>query len=107
VLGNAKTVSLSFNLIQVLNKNYQINGIQISDGEVSLKINSAGVPNYRIMKPDSSANAALFHLKDIIASNLSVSFVDETSNYSLKFNLTNGQSDIIQRGQDIDVSLKG
>jgi hypothetical protein len=106
VLGNAKTVSLSFNLIQVLNKNYQINGIQISDGEVSLKINSAGVPNYRIMKPDSSANAALFHLKDIIASNLSVSFVDETSNYSLKFNLTNGQSDIIQRGQDMDVSLK-
>ncbi|NJN27613.1 MAG: hypothetical protein HC819_17400 [Cyclobacteriaceae bacterium] len=50
VLGKAKIISISFNPILLLQQDYTISRIFMADGEVNLKIDQDGLPNYLFLK---------------------------------------------------------
>ena len=80
-LGKAKLVNISFNLIDIINRKFDINGIHLYDGTVKLQIDKEGVPNYLFFKKDSTSRKTMYALKNVTAENLDVLYLDEKSDF--------------------------
>jgi hypothetical protein len=107
VLGKAKKISFSFSFIDLINKNYQINGLHIKDADIKLKINELGLPNYLILKPDSTSHGSLFRLNNITGENLNISYTDLKSDYQVLFVIREAKSILAQIGKVMEVSVAG
>ncbi len=64
-LLTAKKISFTLNPLEVWRGNYAINGLQIFDSEISLRIDKAGKNNYTIVKSGGGGSTVSFDLKDV------------------------------------------
>ncbi|MCG8310577.1 MAG: DUF3971 domain-containing protein [Cytophagales bacterium] len=107
ILGKAKQISVSFNPIDIINKNYSVSGIHIFDAEVTLKIDKYGHSNYLFYKKDSTSGNTIFSLDNVSAKNLSVDYLDEKSNYRVALVAKNVSSKLGQKDKILSVHLEG
>lgn len=107
ILGKAKRVSFSFRIFDLLNKNYEVNGLHISEGVVNLKIDKSGQPNYLILKKDSTAGGSFFKLNNITGKNIKVTYLDENSDLDIHFIIKTAYSDLAQSHSKLNVSVNG
>ena len=107
VLGKAENVSFAFSLFDLLKKNYEINGLHITEGNVDLKINNAGLPNYLILKKDSTSRGSMFSINNITASGVAVKYQNEVSDIDLNFIIKEAKSDVVQELRSMLVEVKG
>jgi uncharacterized protein involved in outer membrane biogenesis len=92
VLGKAENISFAFSLFDLINKNYEINGLHITEANVDLKINNTGLPNYLIFKKDSTSKGSMFSINNITASDLTVNYIDVKSDVDLNFIIKKARS---------------
>lgn len=107
ILGKAERISFAFSVLDLLNKNYEINGLHIQEGNVDLEINKAGTPNYLILKKDTTSQGSLFSLNNITATNLVVSYKDIPSDFDLNFVIKDAQSNVAQELKKMFVEVEG
>ena len=108
VLGKAKTISFSFNPVDIFYKNYTISGIYLSNAEINLRIDKEGNPNYLLYKKDSlNKNGSVFSLQNIQAENIKIDYEDLRSDYHVAFFIKKAQSTLSQSNNIINVSAKG
>lgn len=107
ILGKAKQISVSFNPIDLLRKNYSIYGIHVKDAEVNLVIDEEGNPNYLFYKKDSTSRGQKFTLQNITAENIKVDYLDQKSDYHVGMLVKNAKSQLEQIDTLLQVSIKG
>jgi hypothetical protein len=107
ILGKAKRISFSFSFFDLISKNYEINGLHITDADITLKINESGLANYLILKSDSTSKGSLFRLNNITGENLNISYTDVKSDYEVLFVIREARSNLSQAGKVMDVSVSG
>jgi uncharacterized protein involved in outer membrane biogenesis len=107
ILGKAKRISFSFSFFDLINKNYEINGLHITEADITLKINELGLANYLILKPDSTSKGSLFRLNNITGENLNITYTDQKSDYQVIFVVREAKSNLAQMGKVMDVSVSG
>ena len=106
-LGKAKLINISFNLLDIINKNYAIQGIHIYDGDVNLRIDKEGAPNYLFLKKDSSSRKTMYALNDVTVENLNIDFLDERSDYHLALVAQKVGAELVQKDKILQVNLIG
>lgn len=86
----AKNLFLNFNLLDIINENYNVRNVNINDGIVKLKTTSNGDVNYNITKPSSDTTAGnfKFELKQLLVENVRFEFSNIATKqfYKLKLN---------------------
>ena len=76
----AKEVSIKFNLVQLLFKNYILKGIDIEDGQIQLLINSKGIENYKLWNDypvKTSTEEIKFKIKNVNLNKITVIYLNE------------------------------
>ncbi len=106
-LGKAKRINISFNPIDIINKNYTINGLYIFDAEVNLRIDKDGNPNYLFFNKDSTSSGTTFSLNSITGKNIQVNFLDQSNDYHIAFYIKNASSGLKQIDQNLMISASG
>lgn len=107
ILGKAKQISVSFNPLDLLNKNYIIQGLHIRDGEVNLSIDKKGNPNYLFYKKDSTSKSQKLALQNITSTNLKIDYQDYKSSYHVALFVKNAKAQLQQLGTKLNVSVAG
>ena len=107
ILGQAKKISVSFNPIDLLRKNYSIHGVHITDGEVYLKIDKEGIPNYLFYKRDSASKGQKLTLQNLTAENLKIDYFDMKSTYHVAMLVKKATSYLEQIDTLLNVHVKG
>jgi hypothetical protein len=107
VLGKAENISFAFSLFDLINKNYEINGLHITEANVDLKINNTGLPNYLIFKKDSTSKGSMFSINNITASDLTVNYIDVKSDVDLNFIIKKAKSNVVQELHKMLVVVDG
>lgn len=85
VMLAAKQVYFKFNIMDLLRKNYTLNRIEISDGELKLYTNEDGDANFRhIMKPtpDSARVDMEIELNKVSLQDIAVHYMDRKNDHS-------------------------
>jgi hypothetical protein len=106
ILGTARVISASFNPMNILRKNYVIEGIHLSGGEVNLVIDRNGTPNYLLYQKDTSASS-MFSLQDITCRNMQVDYRDLKSDYHVAMVVKNAKAQLTQEGNILTVGVEG
>ena len=107
VLGKAKMISLLFNPLDLLNKNYTISGLHLSDVEVKLKIDKNGNPNYLFYKKDSTSKGATLALQNITGEKLKIDYLDMKSDYHVAIYIKKTNSRLTHQDKILKVSVNG
>ncbi len=107
VLGKAKKISVSFSLIDIINKNYEINGLHLSDAEVKILIDKNGIPNYLFYEIDSTSKGSKFSLQNITGYKLNIDFLDQKSGYHVAMFIKNAKAQLKQADKMLKLSVSG
>jgi len=107
ILGKAKKISASFNLLNILRKNYVVEGIYLSDGEVNLIVDRQGIPNYLLIQKDSVSSGGTFSLRDINCENMNVDFLDLKSDYHVAIFAKKAAAQLTQIQSTVFVDIQG
>lgn len=107
VLAKAKRISLSFNPLDLLNKNYTINGLHLSDVELKLIIDKNGNPNYLFYKKDSTSKGGDLALQNITGEKLKIDYLDRQSGYHVAIFVKKAKSQLAQLDNLLKISVKG
>ncbi len=79
-LLQAKTVSISFNILDIINQKYYLNKVLIKDADLNLWINNDGVDNFHIWKTDEGINnnsSFNLDLEKVILKKVTVSYLNQ------------------------------
>ena len=106
-LGKAKMISLSFNPIDLFNKNYTISGLHFYDVEVKLNIDKNGNPNYIFYKKDSTTKGAALALQNITGEKLKIDYLDQKTGYHVAIFVKKAKSQLVQLDNLLKISVKG
>lgn len=107
ILGRAKRISISFNTLDVLSRNYTINGIHLSDVELYLKIDKYGNPNYLFYKKDTASKGGVFALRNVTLENLKIDYLDQKSGYHVAVFVKKSKSRLSWQDNLVKLSAKG
>ncbi|MCU0430632.1 MAG: AsmA family protein [Cytophagaceae bacterium] len=79
LMGKAQEVFLAFHTWQLLRGEYEIQQLQINQGDFNLRVTSSGIRNYLILKDDttSSGGASAFQITSITGTNNKVTYRDQ------------------------------
>jgi len=85
-LLSAKTMAVEFNLIELYQKNYRLIGLNISDGQCTLKVNHNEIANY-IFWESSTGSSSSFStdLENVLIENMNFSYQDQTKRLNIHF----------------------
>ncbi|MCX7697744.1 MAG: AsmA-like C-terminal region-containing protein [Bacteroidales bacterium] len=88
VLLQVKTIGFSFNLWDLLKKNYVLNQINVMDGFLNMQVTNKGVANYEIWKTDTTGNTRsrdfIIELKQIQIKNVAFTYKDNYNRLMIK-----------------------
>ena len=93
-LLQAKTVSISFNILDIINQKYYLNKVLIKDADLNLWINNDGVDNFHIWKTDEGINnnsSFNLDLEKVILKNVTVSYRNQLTGEFYSFLSENNQ----------------
>ena len=89
-LFHFKTLSLSFNVLDILQNNYVLESITVTNGFTNLEINKKGIANYLIVKSDTNKTGNFFFsLNQVNLENCTVGFRDFRGNDIYNFDFPN------------------
>jgi len=105
-LFNVAKISLQFNLIDIINKNYRIRKIELSDGTVNLKVDKKGADNYHFWKTTSDTTNSGFTMiiEKIIVKNILLNYLNTKTNSDCSFIIN--RSDVSGHFSDAAYSLQ-
>jgi hypothetical protein len=87
----AKDLYFSFNVLDVINKNYKLRSFSIENGEINLIYDERGNGNYKFWKETKNADKKVesynIHLKKISGHNIKFNFLHKKYNQTYKINL--------------------
>ncbi len=91
-LLRAEEVSVLFNLMDLITKNYTINRVQVKNGFVNLVIAEDGTRNFDIFRKNSKDNESQFriNLQSVIFKNIGVSYIHYPSDQEYLFTIEQG-----------------
>ncbi|MCK5699948.1 MAG: hypothetical protein KAI29_02295, partial [Cyclobacteriaceae bacterium] len=107
VLGKAKRISVSFNPLDILNKNYTIVGLHFYDVEVNLKIDKNGNPNYLFYRKDSTSEGTILTLQNITGEKLKIDYLDQKSDYHVALYVKKAKSQLEQLDRLLKIFVNG
>ncbi len=110
VLLKAGSVSLSFNLIRLLKKEFIVKSIAISDADINLVKNTEGIKNFEIRKVDTVAtksSAIHFKIGVISIKNTRFSFLNKQYHKSIKFTLIEDEIKLRHYYDGVDIDFSG
>ncbi len=107
ILGKAEQISITFNALDVLQKNYTINGFHLSEVELNLKIDKNGVPNYLFYKKDTASEGGMFALKNLTGEKLKIDYLDQKSGYHVAVYVKNAKSRLTRLNHLLKISARG
>lgn len=89
-LISAERLSLSFSLLDLFNKNYQLQQLSILDAGIDLRFDKAGVPNYYIWHSGESAQSesASFAIQKLVLKRVKLNYQNASENQLLSASLT-------------------
>ncbi|MFW6020041.1 MAG: AsmA-like C-terminal region-containing protein [Bacteroidales bacterium] len=79
---SVKRIYFKFNLMDLLQENYTLNHIELSEGEINLFTDQQGRPNYKKVfkeKQDTTQEKFSLDLKKIILSKITLNYIDKQS----------------------------
>jgi hypothetical protein len=81
LLGQADNLYLTFDIWNILKREYVINKLYLEDGSFHLKVNKNGQNNFTILKPDTSRQTSQgsLELSNISLKNILVTYLNETN----------------------------
>lgn len=83
-LAQLGTVRVSFNLIDILRKNYTISSISLENGLINLKTDINGNSNYNILKKNEhNENSSDIHLSQISLRNIDFNYINVQDGFSI------------------------
>ncbi len=109
-LLTAGTISFQFNLIEVWKGVYTIEGLQIRDSEVNLKIDAKGRDNYTIVKEDKSTKgdaSITFALEKVGIEKTRVHYIDIRERQEFTFSSKNLLASIQTASNIYDIAAEG
>ena len=107
ILGKAKRISVSFNPIDLIKKNYIIHSLHLKDAEIKLRIDKKGNPNYLFYNNSSASEGQKLILQNITCENLKIDYLDIKSSYHFALFVKNAKSQLQQLGTKLKVSVDG
>ena len=85
-LFHFKTLSLSFNVLDVIQGNYILHSISVNEGFANLEIDKNGIENFLIVEPDTSSKGNFFlNLEQVNLKDCTVGFRDFRGNDQYEF----------------------
>jgi len=97
----AKNLFLNFNVLDIINENYNVQNINIQEGVLKLKTTSTGDVNYNITKPsqDTTSSNFNFELKQLEVENLKFEYSNISTKqfYKLKLKQANFEGDFSEK----------
>ena len=105
VLGKAKQISVFFNPIDLVKKNYIIQGLHLKDAEINLRIDNKGNPNYLFYKKDTTSKGQKLALQNITGENLKIDYLDKKSSYHIALFVKKAKSQLQKLGAKMSISL--
>jgi hypothetical protein len=92
-LASLSVVQVSFNFMDIWNKNYTISSISVEDGFVRLLIDESGNNNFDILKPKDLENteSSDLHLNSIKLKNIDFVFESKKDKFSIRNKIDNAE----------------
>ncbi|MES2513427.1 MAG: AsmA-like C-terminal region-containing protein [Bacteroidota bacterium] len=111
-LLKAGSVSLSFDLKKLLNKQFIVKSIAVKDAEITLVKDSSGIKNFEFKKSDAESAAKnkssiSFEIGSVSLKNTAFSFLNKQQDKSIEFTLTDNDLKLKQYADGVDVKLTG
>lgn len=107
VLGKAKSISLTLDVLDIFKRNYTINGLHLSDVELHLKVDKSGNPNYLFYKRDSISGGGMFSLKSITGEKIKIDYLDQKAEYHVAVYVKNVNSRLSRIDNLVKISARG
>lgn len=110
-LLKANRMYFTFDVWDIINGKYNLHRVYISKGNVFVRLNAQGEPNYLIIKQDSTQNKSKkkvnFDLRKIIIEEVDVVYANEKENQT--YSMFSHQSEAVLKHQsnNIDIALNG
>lgn len=109
-LLTAHRIYFTFDIWDIINGKYNLHKVYISKGNICIRLNPEGIPNYNIIKKDttkSSNKKVAFDLRKIIIEEIDVVYANEQQNqtYSLYSHLS--EATLKHTSTNIAISLNG
>ena len=105
----AKEVSIKFNLVQLLFKNYILKGIDIEEGKIQLLINSTGIENYKLWNDypvKTSTEEIKFKIKNINLNKITIIYLNELKDLRTDFSIAKLNANGTFKTDEFDIDLK-
>jgi hypothetical protein len=107
-LLTAKQISFQLNPLEVYRGVYTIRGLEVLEGEATLKINKEGKSNFNIVNEGSTQSESIgFELKNVKFKNVQVHYVDYTINHDLRFETSQLTTFIKNKNNVYAIALEG
>jgi hypothetical protein len=88
-------IAVSFDAINLFNKKYIVDNLEIKDGFVNLRVGSFGNKNFDILKSDTTkSGSGNVNLDDINLNNLEITYLDERNDFLYSSLLKNATADL-------------
>ncbi|MEY3417871.1 MAG: hypothetical protein RL711_892 [Bacteroidota bacterium] len=85
-LLKAHRIYFTFDIWDMINGQYKLHKVYISKGKAAIRLNKDGIPNYEIIKPDTSKSKKKvnFDLKKIILEEVEIIYANEQKNNTVQ-----------------------
>ncbi|MGB3852600.1 MAG: AsmA-like C-terminal region-containing protein [Tunicatimonas sp.] len=113
-LADVARIKLSFDLWALLQGDYVIDRIALSDGEIYLHVDAEGRRNYTIFRPKSkqdepstSRSPLAFRLQTIVLDQIQISYADDPIQHHTELVTQSAEAVLEAQGAQYDVQLRG
>jgi hypothetical protein len=107
LLARVQSLRFSFNLWDAVHKNIQVEGIEIADAEVHVRVDKTGEPNYRILAGHKKGSSPFFDLSNIKMTNVDIRYTDEGANTQVVLFTPSAEVSIRGKSAITDISTDG
>ena len=101
----AKLAYVEISILDIINKNYNLENITIIDGNINIKYNNSNTPNFLIIKTPTNNNARPLLIKNIITLNTKLKIHKKISGFKMNWDLK--RSIISVYDQDYSFNAEG
>ncbi len=109
-LLKASSISLSFNLQKLLQKQFVVNSIAIKDAEINLIKNEKGIKNFELKKQDSTIktkSSIRFEIAKVLIKNTGFKFLNKQYDKKIEFTLVDNTVLLKNYNDGLDAKLIG
>ena len=110
-LANFETLSLSFDILPLIQGKYVLNRLKLSEGKAYLKINKEGLRNFEVIKENTDSKApstkVSFKIENILLQNIHFQYEDANLSQDIKLFSSSSVAKLNVEGDDLYIDLNG